>query len=156
MNKDLKQVKEFHLTSGHPIRETPQLIPRAEAALTVRLIKEELSELEDAIIVDDLLEVADALTDIQYLVNGAFLRFGLAGLKEKLFDEVQRSNMSKFCTTKEEAEKAVDDATTQDGSQWYYESVGRKYVLYRNSDDKIMKGPNYSKPNLNTILDENK
>ena len=100
----LNQVADFHRTFKHPIEKTP-LIPAPERCrLRVSLLREELQELEDAIAADDLVEVADALCDIQYVLSGAVLEFGLGEKFRELFDEVQRSNMSKTCATEAEAE----------------------------------------------------
>ena len=158
MEKNLEQVKEFHLTFGHPVRGSVTIPEEKESALMIRLLREELDELEVAIAEGNVVEMADGLGDIQILLNGAFLRCGLSGLKEKIMDAIHHSNMSKACTTVHEAQKAIDDTIIQnnDGepvtNSLYYKEVNGKFVLYRTSDDKIMKGPNYVKPVLEHLV----
>ncbi|HHH49503.1 MAG TPA: hypothetical protein ENK52_00835, partial [Saprospiraceae bacterium] len=93
----LNQVAEFHKTFQHPIQEKPTIPSKERCELRVALIAEELKELQDAIADNDLVEIADALCDIQYVLSGAVLEFGLGEKFKALFDEVQRSNMSKTC-----------------------------------------------------------
>ena len=103
----LNQVAEFHKTFNHPILESPQIPDKKRCDLRVELISEELKELAEAIEDNDIIEIADALCDIQYVLSGAVLEFGLADKFKALFDEVQRSNMSKACDTEEEAQDTV-------------------------------------------------
>jgi predicted HAD superfamily Cof-like phosphohydrolase len=93
----LNQVAEFHRTFKHPILETPTIPSEERSRLRVALLAEELKELEVAILEKDIVEVADALCDLQYVLSGAVLEFGLGEKFRTLFDEVQRSNMSKAC-----------------------------------------------------------
>ncbi|MEQ9168446.1 MAG: nucleoside triphosphate pyrophosphohydrolase family protein, partial [Fulvivirga sp.] len=86
----LNQVADFHKTFKHPILESPGIPDEKRCALRVELIAEELKELEEAIKDKDLVEVADALCDIQYVLSGAILEFGLGDKFKALFDEVQR------------------------------------------------------------------
>ena len=92
----LNQVAAFHKTFKHPILEKPTIPPSDRCQLRVSLISEELKELEEAIQNNDLVEVADALCDIQYVLSGAVLEFGLGEKFVELFNEVQRSNMKKM------------------------------------------------------------
>lgn len=97
----LNQVAEFHRTFNAPILENPQ-IPSAERCnLRIALLQEELNELKQAIEDQDIVEIADALCDLQYVLSGAVLEFGLGEKFVDLFNEVQRSNMSKACDTEE-------------------------------------------------------
>ncbi|MDV7396788.1 nucleoside triphosphate pyrophosphohydrolase family protein, partial [Arthrospira platensis SPKY1] len=100
----LNQVAEFHRTFKHPIEPQPVIPAEERCRLRVALLAEELKELQKAIDDRDLVEVADALCDLQYVLSGAVLEFGLGEKFRALFDEVQRSNMSKTCQTLEEAE----------------------------------------------------
>src|SRR5882762_3832709 len=95
----LNLVAEFHQTFKHPIITSPQIPPEERCNLRISLIEEELRELEEAVKNKDIVEVADALCDIQYVLSGAILEFGLGGKFKDLFEEVQRSNMSKACTS---------------------------------------------------------
>lgn len=123
----LEQVREFHETYGLPVRHAPDISDPRTNALRIALIAEELEELKEALEQGSVLETLDALIDLQYVLDGAFLSFGLHELKETAFAEVHGSNMSKL----------GDD--------------GKPVV--RESDGKILKGPNYYKPNLAQFLD---
>ena len=73
----LNQVAKFHTTFKHPILSAPQIPSTTRCNLRVSLLQEELNELKEAILTNDLVEVADALCDIQYVLSGAVLEFGL-------------------------------------------------------------------------------
>lgn len=148
----LNQVAEFHKTFKHPVLEEPTIPSPQRCALRVSLIAEELKELEEAIEQDDLVEVADALCDIQYVLAGAILEFGLGEKFKTLFDEVQRSNMSKACKTEEEAIATVNHYKAKDGTESYYKEIDGLFLVYRTSDDKTLKSVNYSPADLKTIL----
>lgn len=147
----LNQVAEFHRTFHHPIEPDPVIPAPLRCELRVALISEELKELEEAIRNQDIVEVADALCDIQYVLSGAILEFGLGGKFKALFDEVQRSNMSKACQTVEEAEQTVAHYR-QRGTESYYEKDGDVYLVYRKGDNKTLKNINYSPADLKGIL----
>lgn len=147
----LNQVAEFHQTFKHPILETPQIPSKERCDLRVLLIAEELKELEVAIAEKDLVEIADALCDIQYVLAGAVLEFGLGEKFRELFDEVQRSNMSKACENVEEAEATVAHYQAK-GTDCYYKPDGDKFLVYRTSDNKTLKNINYSPADISSIL----
>ncbi len=148
----LNQVAEFHRTFKHPILDTPQ-IPSAERCnLRVALIAEELKELEVAILEKDIVGVADALADIQYVLSGAVLEYGLGSKVKALFDEVQRSNMSKACNTIEEAEATVKHFEAK-GTECYYKEDSGKYLVYRTADNKTLKSIFYSPADLESIVE---
>lgn len=148
----LKQVAEFHKTFGHPVVDKPAIPSDERAKLRVTLIAEELEELEEAIADKDIVEIADALCDIQYVLSGAILEFGLADKFKTLFDEVQRSNMSKACKTEEEAKETVAFYKDEKDTEAYYEEKDGKYLVFRTSDNKTLKSVNYSPADLDTIL----
>ena len=148
----LNQVAEFHQTFQHPILGQPSIPAKERCELRVALIAEELKELEQAIKDNDIVEVADALCDIQYVLSGAILEFGLADKFKALFDEVQRSNMSKACDTEEEAQATVEYYKKERNTECYYEHMDGKYLVYRSSDKKTIKSINYSPADLKTIL----
>jgi predicted HAD superfamily Cof-like phosphohydrolase len=149
----LKMVAEFHDTFKHPILPKPVIPAPDRCQLRVALIAEELKELEAAIQERDLVEVADALCDIQYVLSGAILEFGMADKFNELFQEVQRSNMSKACSSEEEARKTVAHYKDKDGTACYYRREGEKWLVYRSSDNKTIKSIGYSPANLKQILD---
>ena len=113
----------FMKTFGQDVKNKPSLSTDKINELRLSLIKEELDELKEAMKNKDLLEVADALTDILYVTYGAGHAFGIN--LDKCFDEVQNSNMSKL---------------GENGEPIYNES------------GKVMKGPNYFKPNLSKFV----
>ena len=116
---NFQKVKTFMQTFGQEVKSKPSFSTEKINELRYNLIKEELEELKQAMKNKDLLEVADALTDILYVTYGAGHAFGID--LDKCFDEVQRSNMSKL---------------GKDGKPIY------------NEHGKVMKGPNYFKPDL--------
>jgi predicted HAD superfamily Cof-like phosphohydrolase len=126
----LNQVADFHRTFHHPIEKTPIIPAQKRCELRVELISEELKEFVEAIENNDLVEVADALCDIQYVLSGAILEFGLGDKFRELFDEVQRSNMSKACANIEEAEATVAHYLNK-GFECYYKKDGDRYLVYR-------------------------
>lgn len=150
----LNQVAEFHKTFKHPILSKPTIPAEDRCKLRVALIAEELKELEVAILQKDIVEVADALCDIQYVLAGAILEFGLGEKFKALFDEVQRSNMSKACTSEDEAQKTVEHYRKKDGTECYYLKEGDKWLVYRKSDNKTIKSIGYSPTSLQKIIEQ--
>ena len=96
MKDTIDNVREFHDAFGVKNETTPTLSDKKTQVLRVRLIQDELDELREALKDGDIVEVLDALVDIDYVVQGAFLQFGLASLKSSAHNEVHRSNMSKL------------------------------------------------------------
>ena len=120
---NFSKVGIFMKTFGQEVKNKPSFSTDKINKLRLDLIKEELRELTDAMNNKDLLEVADALTDILYVTYGAGHAFGID--LDKCFDEVQNSNMSKL---------------NEDGKPIY------------NEHGKVMKGPNYFKPDLSKFV----
>ena len=120
---NFNKVKAFMNTYGQDVKEKAEFPENKIVQLRIDLIEEELNELKEAIKNKDIVEVADALTDILYVTYGAGHSFGVD--LDKCFDEVQRSNMSKL---------------GEDGKPIY------------NDSGKVMKGPNYFAPNLKKIV----
>ena len=148
----LNLVAEFHQTFKHPILKTPGIPAENRCKLRVALIAEELKELEVAILEKDIVGVADALCDIQYVLSGAILEFGLGDKFKALFDEVQRSNMSKACQSEDEAKETVAYYKKKDGTECYYKAEDGKWLVYRTSDNKTIKSIRYSPADLDSIL----
>ena len=149
----LNQVADFHRTFQHPILPEPQIPSADRCKLRVSLIAEELEELQEAIANNDLVEVADALCDIQYVLSGAVLEFGLGEKFRTLFEEVQRSNMSKACENEEEAKATADFYKREKDTDAYYEERDGKWLVYRNGDNKTLKSINYSPADLKSIIE---
>ncbi len=118
------EVKKFMETFGQMVKTKPQFPDEKTMQLRCDLIKEELNELEEAMKTKNLKEIADALTDILYVTYGAGYAYGIN--LDKCFKEVQRANMSKL---------------GKDGKPIY------------NEKGKVMKGPNYSSPNLKQFVE---
>jgi len=149
----LNQVAEFHNTFRHPVLTSPRIPSEERCRLRVALLAEELKELEEAIENKDIVGVADALCDLQYVLSGAVLEFGLGPKFRRLFDEVQRSNMSKACHSIEEAEATVAHYRAK-GTACYFKEDNGKYLVYREGDQKTLKNIYYSPADLESIVEE--
>jgi predicted HAD superfamily Cof-like phosphohydrolase len=126
MQKQINAVKEFHTAFGLGVSETPKGdLGEAINMLRYNLMKEENEEYLEAVQNNDKVEIADALGDMLYILCGTIIEHGLQHKIEEVFDEIQRSNMSKL---------------DHDGKPIYRE------------DGKVMKGPNYFKPDFSAIL----
>lgn len=136
--QSLLQVREFHRAFGHPVSQKVNVQDKPLNDLRLRLIAEELVELKDWLALCEqaktpeevevyAIEVLDALADIQYVLDGAYLAFGMAAMKSAASSEVHRSNMSK---------------------------LGEDGKPIKREDGKILKGPNYSKPNLKAVFEK--
>jgi len=148
----LNLVAEFHQTFKHPIISEPQIPSEERCRLRISLIEEELKELEEAVKNRDIIEIADALCDIQYVLSGAVLEFGLGAKFNDLFQEVQRSNMSKACASEQEAVDTVAYYKTNKDTECYYRQEGGRWLVYRKSDNKTIKSINYSPANLGLVM----
>jgi hypothetical protein len=150
--KQYDQVTEFMTVMGQDLPESPSIPADGIINLRASLITEENRELKDAALDEDLVEIADGLCDLQYVVTGALKAYGFSkALFEELFDEVHRSNMSKACSTHEEALLTIEKYNAE-GIPTYTKHVGNFYVVARHSDNKVLKSINYSEPNLRAIL----
>ena len=128
MKNKIKAVKEFHNSFGLGVSEDMIAdLGKAKNNLRFNLMDEENKEYLEAAQNNDLIEVADALGDMLYILCGTILEHGMQYKIEEVFNEIQRSNMSKLGA---------------DGKPIYRE------------DGKVLKGPNYFKPNIETILDK--
>lgn len=126
IKKEIAAVQEFHEAFGLEIQHQPTVaLDEKVIDLRYNLMKEENEEYLEAAQAGDLLEVADALGDMLYILCGTIISHGFQDKIEAVFDEIQRSNMSKLGT---------------DGKPIYRE------------DGKVMKGPNYFKPNIAGLL----
>ena len=149
----LNQTADFHKLFNHPVLQDPIIPDEKRCDLRVELISEELKELQEAIKENDLVEVADALCDIQYVLSGAVHEFGMSDKFVKLFNEVHRSNMSKACKSIEEAEQTMEYYKLNKQTECFYEEKNGMYLVYRTSDRKTLKSVNYSPADLKGILD---
>ena len=143
------EVQEFNETFGKPNNYEPTIPHKKEWMFVYDFIQEELEEYREACERGDIIEVLDALCDITYvsLGNGTMLH-GLKGKIWKAYQEVQASNMSKSCATQAEAEETVKVRSKEKNHPCHYEKVGNRFVVYRSSDNKVMKSINYFAPDL--------
>lgn len=148
----LNQVAEFHKTFNAPILDHPQIPSKERCELRVSLLQEELNELKEAIADQNLVEIADALCDLQYVLSGAVLEFGLGEKFPALFNEVQRSNMSKACANQQEADETIA-FYKEKGEEAFSEISGEKINVHRKSDNKVLKNKYYSPADLKSILE---
>lgn len=126
MKRRIEAVTEFHTAFGLGIKNTPTAnLGEAKNKLRFELMKEENEEYLEAAQDNDLVEVADALGDMLYILCGTIIEHGMQDKITEVFEEIQRSNMSKLGA---------------DGKPIYRE------------DGKVLKGPNYFKPNISEIL----
>jgi len=125
MQKQIEQLEKFHNTFGHKINDTPTIPEKDWRKLRHRLLKEEIKELNEAEENGDLVEIADALTDLLYITYGTVLSYGFGDIIEKCFDEVHQSNMSK---------------TDENGN-----------AIFRD-DNKILKSDSFEPPQLEKIV----
>lgn len=148
----LNDVAKFHNTFNLPVLDQPIIPAKDRCDLRINLIEEELRELKEAIENNDLVEVADAFCDIQYVLSGAILEFGLGDKFKELFDEVQRSNMSKTCKSREEAEATLAHYKKEKDTNGYIKQQGDEFLVYRDYDGKVLKSINYSPADLKSKL----
>ncbi|HMP29027.1 MAG TPA: nucleoside triphosphate pyrophosphohydrolase family protein [Saprospiraceae bacterium] len=146
--KGLNMVAAFHDMFNLPVVDAPMIPDRKRCELRYALLAEELKELEEAIENNDLIEVADALADLQYVLSGAILEFGLAKNFSQLFSEVHRSNMSKTCKTYEEAKATQQFYLEQKNTESIVEEKNGEYLVLRSTDKKVLKSINYSSADI--------
>jgi len=149
----LNDVAAFHDTFNLPILDAPTIPATERCQLRINLIEEELNELKEAIAQNDLVEVADAFCDIQYVLSGAILEFGLGKDFKALFEEVQRSNMSKTCKTIEEAEATQKHYLDNKNMESKIVEKNDEFLVYRISDGKVLKSVNYSPANIKGMIE---
>jgi hypothetical protein len=149
----VSEVEEFNAVMGKPNNYNPVIPAEKEWMFVYNFILEELEEYKHACETGDIVEVLDALCDITYvsLGNGAMLH----GLKDKIwpaYQEVQASNLSKACSSEEEAQETVRVRSQEQKEPCHYEKVGNYYIVYRTSDRKVMKNINYFRPDLSKFF----
>ena len=128
IKKPIQAVIDFHNAFGLEVEQNPKAnLPHAISKLRFDLMKEENEEYLEASRANDIIEIGDALVDMLYILCGTIIAHGFQDKIESIFDEIQKSNMSKLGA---------------DGKPIYRE------------DGKVLKGPNYFKPNIEKILKE--
>ena len=125
MTNEINQVKDFHEKFNIPVSDYPDHISPERQKLRIDILQEEVNELAKAMSEDNMVEIADGVVDCIYILFGTAIEYGFNQKLEAMFNEVHRSNMSKLGI---------------DGKPIYRE------------DGKVLKGPNYSRPDLGSIL----
>lgn len=126
MEKQINQVREFHVTYGVPVNNSAQFPTTERMEMRHNILCEEVVELESAMAQRDMTAVADGITDCLYILFGTALELGIADKLPACFDEVHRSNMSK---------------------------LGNDGLPILRQDGKVLKGPNYFRPDLKSIVE---
>lgn len=181
MNSYLEKVKEFMITFGQPVLDKPTLLPEDRQKLRIALIFEELKEYAEASGKSDYLielchkceveftndskndkgyipiinqvEQLDALLDLQYVLSGAVHEHGFGEIFDKAFEEVHNSNMSKACSTEQEAIDTIKSYTKQN-IQTFYRKEENYWIVYRVEDLKVLKSHKYKPAQLAQFLNK--
>jgi|VirMetMinimDraft_7_1064189.scaffolds.fasta_scaffold20236_4 predicted HAD superfamily Cof-like phosphohydrolase len=174
MNKYLEQVKDFHEAFNHPVEETIEEHGNHKLReLRLKLLYEEIEELSNAMGTDgtlhklcketltkpinnimyDKTETLDALCDIQYVLSGAVISLGYKNVFDEAFDEVQRSNMSKMCSTIEQSEDTIKYYKEERNEPLDINVTEKEdgYIIVR-EDGKILKNKYYSPADLEQFI----
>ena len=122
----LDLVRDWHEHCDVPVQKKPTL-PNERVAMRLAILEEEVRELREAVEANDMTEVLDALSDIQFVLDGTYLEFGLHDVKSDAFKEVYRSNMSK---------------------------LGENGQPVLREDGKVLKGPNFTPPDLAQFVED--
>lgn len=130
-SRQQNQVEEFHRAMGQPVGLRPRMLPEGRKAVRIELIREEFEELKEALYTHDYVETVDALIDLKYVVDGTLVEMGVDAAP--VFDEVHRSNMSKFG---EDGKPIIAGPNDPDGI----------------FPGRVKKGPNYSRPDIAGVL----
>lgn len=150
--ESIKLVEQFHKVFDHPIADKPTIIGYDRLKFRTGFLEEEIEGLKEAWADNSIIDIADAIGDIQYVLDGFILECGLQDYKQAILEEIHRSNMSKACKTEIEAFQLCTELleTTKEYG-FHYRKIGDNYIVYR-SDGKTMKSKNYFKPNLKSII----
>ncbi len=157
MSTNFEKVGEFHELFEHPKHSSLNKdifeLNHKLVDLRIKLIEEEVGELKEAIEKKDFKEVADALSDILYVVYGAGHAFGID--LDKTFDEVHDSNMTKACKTEEEAIETInyikETQPRYKDPSYKISKDGKYYIIYDKETGKILKNKNYREVDLSFI-----
>ena len=173
MSKYLELVKDFHQTFNHPVETVIKEDNMEDRELRLKLLYEELEELSNAMGTDEVLhslckdtllkpvnkgvydkvETLDALCDIQYVLSGAVLTLGYTNVFDDTFEEVQRSNMSKMCLSKQQVDDTIKFYKEVKGEKLDidYTKIDNGYIVLR-EDNKILKNVHYSPANIGQFI----
>ena len=147
-------VQKFHETFGHPVGEKVQILDDKRGSLRVKLMQEELNEFTQAAVRGDLIEMIDALSDLQYVLTGTIIEMGLQDKFDQIFAEVHRSNMSKVCKDQNSVDRTLKYYEEKNpGIVVGYADLGEYKIVKNMETDKILKSVDWSKPDIKGVLD---
>lgn len=161
--QSIKLVKEFQAAFSNPVSVDPTPhIPGSVLQYGCDVINNEVNNLWDAADSGTIADFANALGNIQYMLDGLFLVAGLENKKDDIIEEIHRSNMSKLCTTEEEAQNTIDQIKNNTNNtfasqmEYYYAKENEYWKVYRSVDNELVNSMNYAKPNINKIINNTK
>jgi len=160
MNAEQLSVQDFMRAYGQTVRTSPNIkLSEQEIKLRLDLIEEELEELHQALIAEDIVEVADAIGDLLYVIYGTAASFGMDS--QQIFSEIHSSNMSKFWLNNEIATEFNRDAqevhqyngtANFENDNHVATKISQNHWIVKNKDGKIIKSPSFKAPNLKSLL----
>lgn len=153
----ISEVEEFNKAFNKPNNYEPVVPERKDWKFVYEFIKEELEEYKEACENGDIVEVLDALGDITYVATGNGVM--LHGLKDKFqpaYAEIHASNMSKICKDETTAALTLEKRQAEQGEPCHVEPYGKKFIVYRSRDRKVMKSVDYFRPNLKKFFNDEK
>lgn len=151
MKTQLQKVKEFHGTFDVYSQDKPGLPKKKIRALRKRLLKEEHKEYTDGEKANDIVEIADALADQLYIINGTAVAYGIP--LDEIFNIVHESNMDKTCDSEEHAQETVAHyASLPEPVETYYKEKNGRWIIYRKADNKVLKRKGWTAPDFSHLL----
>ncbi len=160
MNAEQLAVQDFMRAYGQTVRTSPNIkLSDTELKLRIDLIAEEFDELQAALVAEDIVEVADAIGDLLYVIYGAAATFGMDA--QQIFSEIHSSNMSKFWLNNEIATEFNRDAqevhqytgtASFENDNLIAQKIARNRWIVKNKDGKIIKSPSFKAPNLKGLV----
>ena len=144
-------VAQFHEVFNHLIADRPTIPDQDTVDFRTNFIIEEMKELQKAVDDKDIVGIADALGDIQYVLDGLFLNVGLHNHKEAIIAAIHKSNMTKVCGDMDEVIQTQATIKAEHGWDTYHEQVDKYYIVKRSSDGKVMKSIFYRKPDFSFL-----
>ena len=150
----ITEVEKFNQLFGKLNNRIPTIPEKMERDFIYNFILEELDEYKEAAEKGDIVEVLDAFCDIMYVLSAGIMAFGLKDKFLAAYNEVQESNLSKSCSTEEEADATAKFRAAASQRPCHFEKRGNKYVVYRSEDRKVQKSLSYFAPNLRQFFTE--
>jgi len=150
----INEVEKFNHLFCKLNNYTPTIPEKMERDFIYNFILEELDEYKAAAEKGDIVEVLDAFCDIMYVLSAGIMAYGLKDKFLDAYNEVQESNLSKSCSTEEEADATAKFRAAASQRPCHFEKRGDKYVVYRSEDRKVQKALSYFPPNLRQFFTE--